>query len=109
MDKEEVKQWLRIDGEDEDSTITMLMMAAESYLKNATGLPVTDDLSKLFCMVLISDWYENRELIGRSPSEEVRFTIQSIMTQLQHGAKYATYGVYSFDVHKEGFIKGGGD
>lgn len=83
---EEAKTWLRVDGEDEDSLIEMLIGAAETYLHNATEVKFdeTNQLAKLFCLVLCADWYENRDLIGQQPSDKVRFTIQSIMAQLQH-------------------------
>lgn len=83
---DEAKTWLRVDGSDEDSLIEMLVAAAETYLHNATEVEFdeTNQLAKLFCLVLCADWYENRDLIGQQPSDKVRFTIQSIMTQLQY-------------------------
>lgn len=83
---EETKTWLRVDGEDEDSLIQTLAGAAETYLHNAVEVEFddTNQLAKLYCLVLCADWYENRDLIGQQPSDKVRFTIQSIMTQLQN-------------------------
>ena len=82
----EAKTWLRIDGEDEDGIIEMLIGAAEEYLNNATEVRFdgSNQLAKLFCLVLCADWYENRDLIGQQPSDKVRFTIQSMLSQLQH-------------------------
>lgn len=82
---EEVKTWLRVDFSDDDATISMLIAAAEEYLKNATGMTFdsTNHLAKLFCMTLIADWYENREMIGKT-SEKVRHTVESIVAQLTH-------------------------
>lgn len=82
---EETKQYLRIDGSEDDALITTLIITAEDYLTNATGktFDSTNQLAKLFCFVLVSDWYENRELTGKA-SEKVRFTMQSILTQLKH-------------------------
>lgn len=84
---EEVKKWLRIDGDDEDSIIELLIGGSEQYLQNATGKQFdgNNQLAKLFCLVLCADWYENRDLIGQQPSDKVRFTCQSIMAQLQYG------------------------
>lgn len=86
IELEEAKTWLRVDGDDEDGTIEMLIGAAKEYLKNTTGREFDNenDLAKLYCLVLVADWYENRELIGSQPSEKVRFTIQSITAQLQY-------------------------
>lgn len=82
----ETKLWLRVDGNEEDAVIEMLIGASETYLKNAVEVEfdATNHLAKLFCLVLCADWYENRELIGSQPSDKVRFTCQSIMTQLQN-------------------------
>lgn len=86
LDLEETKTWLRVDGADDDGTISLLISAAETYLKYATGrvYDETNSLAKLYCMVLVTDWFENRELIGSQPSEKVRFTIQSMTAQLQY-------------------------
>jgi len=83
---EEAKKWLRIDGDYDDSIIEMLIGAAELYLKNATGknFDSSNRLAKLLCWVLIVDWYENRDLIGQRPSDEVRYTIQSMLAQLEY-------------------------
>lgn len=84
---EETKTWLRVDGDVENGLIEMLIGAAETYLHNATEIQFDDSenqLAKLFCLVLCADWYENRDLIGQQPSDKVRFTIQSILAQLQH-------------------------
>jgi uncharacterized phage protein (predicted DNA packaging) len=83
---EEVKTWLRVDFADDDALLTTLINAAELYLKNATGVEFddTNSLAKLFCMTLISDWYENREMIGKA-TDQTRPIIQSILTQLTYG------------------------
>lgn len=84
---EEAKTWLRVDGDDEDGIIQIIASAAEEYLHNAVEVVFdgTNQLAKLYCLVLCADWYENRDLIGSQPSsDKVRFTCQSIMAQLQH-------------------------
>lgn len=91
LDLEETKSWLRVDGLEEDITIGMLIGASEEYLKNATGkeFESNNNLAKLFCLILVSDWYENRELVmttslGRSVSEKIRRTVESMLLQLQY-------------------------
>lgn len=85
LDLQETKEWLRIEHNDEDNTILMLINAAEIYLQNATGntFDNTNNLAKLFCLVLITDWYENREMVGKV-SEKVRQTVESMVAQLSH-------------------------
>ncbi|MBB5325197.1 putative phage protein (predicted DNA packaging) [Anoxybacillus tepidamans] len=82
---EEAKNWLRVDFSDDDALITTLINAAEEYLKNATGttFDATNYLAKIFCMTLIADWYENREMIGKA-TDQTRPIIQSILTQLTY-------------------------
>jgi uncharacterized phage protein (predicted DNA packaging) len=86
---EEVKQFLRLEQDytEEDILLTALRDTAEEYLKNATGITFdsTNLLAKLFVQVLISDWYENRSfMVEGKTSDKVRFTIQSILTQLRY-------------------------
>ncbi|MED4969738.1 head-tail connector protein [Parageobacillus toebii] len=82
---DEAKEWLRVDHNDEDNMIQMLIKAAEKYLKNATGntFDSSNELAQLFCLVLVADWYENREMIGKA-TDQTRPIIQSILTQLTY-------------------------
>ncbi|MEK5038913.1 head-tail connector protein [Sporosarcina sp. FSL K6-3457] len=83
---EETKEWLRVDIEDDDSMIRMLTEAAEAYLKNATGkdFDETNKQAKLFCLVLVMDWYENREMNNFRVGEKVRYTVESMIAQLTY-------------------------
>ncbi|WP_061567404.1 head-tail connector protein [Geobacillus stearothermophilus] len=82
---DEVKTWLRVDFSDDDALLSTLIGAAEQYLENATGVEFDENnhLAKLFCMTLIADWYENREMIGKA-TDQTRPIIQSILTQLTY-------------------------
>lgn len=87
IDLEAVKEFLRVDYEEEDALIESLIIASEMYLKNATGKEFTskNELAVLYCKVLIGDWYNNRELMAnKNVSEKVKFTLQSILLQLQY-------------------------
>ncbi|WP_309246414.1 head-tail connector protein [Cytobacillus oceanisediminis] len=80
------RKWLREPPEEDDEILNLIIGAAEAYLKNATGrvFDSTNNQARLFCLVLVTDWYENRELIGIKPSDKVRFSIQSMLLQLQN-------------------------
>lgn len=83
---EEVKLYLRLDNLEEDSLIEPLIGAAEAYLKNATGMDFdrTNHLARLFCLILIADWYDNRGLTVGKVGDEVRPIIDSILAQLSY-------------------------
>lgn len=85
VDLEETKQYLRIDDNESDVLLNSLINAAEEYLKNATGheFDESNHLARIFCWILISDWYENREYIGKA-SDKIRPIIESMLAQLKY-------------------------
>ncbi|MCM3242694.1 head-tail connector protein [Cytobacillus oceanisediminis] len=88
------RKWLREPPEEDNDIIKLIIGATEEYLKNATGRTFddTNNQARLFCLVLVTDWYENRDLIGTKPSEKVRFSIQSMLIQLQNLEEEITSG-----------------
>ncbi|MCH4891185.1 phage gp6-like head-tail connector protein [Acidaminobacter sp. JC074] len=86
----QAKEFLHLDVEDhdEDAILNIIIKAAEEYLKEATGksFDATNNRAVLFMLVLINDFYENREMIGK-PSDKVRETITSIKLQLKYGGE----------------------
>lgn len=87
MTLDQAKKWLRLEPDfaEEDELIQDLIDAAETYLANATGnqFDGTNPLAKLFCRVLVADWYENREMVGRV-GDKIRLTVDSTLAQLSH-------------------------
>lgn len=87
----EVKEFLKIDYDDEDSLIEELIEVAESYLYGATGkyFDSSNKKAKLYCKVLINEWYKDRSLTmsstkNLSVTEKIRYTLQSILLQLKY-------------------------
>ena len=82
----ETKEYLRVDGDEDDSLIESLINASEEYLKNATGktFDSTNPLARLFCLVLVVDWYENRGLTAGKIGQKIRPVIDSMLTQLNY-------------------------
>lgn len=90
---DEVKEYARIDIDEDDQLLETLIAAAEEYLKNATGkeYPETDEngskinyeLEKIYLQLLIAYWYEKRTPAG-GVGEEFSFLTKSIMLQLQN-------------------------
>lgn len=83
---EETKQYLRVDTDVDDALITSLINAAETYLINATGKTFdnTNPLARLFCLVLVVDWYENRGFTSGKVADGVRPVISSMLAQLNY-------------------------
>lgn len=80
-----VKDFLKIEYDDDDPVLDILISAAEIYLYNATGIQFdsTNNMAKLFCLILVSDWYDNRDFVGKV-SEKLRYTVESMITQLKY-------------------------
>lgn len=83
---DEVKEFLKVDYDDEDILIESIIEASEVYLKNATGkdFDATNPLAKLYCRCLVYEWFKDKNLMADEKlSDKVRFTLQSILLQLQ--------------------------
>ncbi|HDK7165937.1 TPA: phage gp6-like head-tail connector protein [Clostridium botulinum] len=91
MQLDELKEYLRVEGEDEDTTLSSLLLAAKSYIKNGTGLEEdmikSDEIKELYnlCLkILISHWYENRVIETTGPNfHKLSFSVDSILIQLE--------------------------
>ncbi len=84
---EEMKEYLRVDGDEENNSITGLIEAAEMYLvnagcalKDANGKPI--NLAKLAVKQLVVHWYENREPTGKA--DRLAFSLDNIIAQLKY-------------------------
>ena len=80
---DEVKEYLRIDDTDSNSTIASLIMAADIYLVNAGA--TKDHLNPLYVLavkMLALHWYDNREAIGSA--NKLAFGLGSIINQLKY-------------------------
>ena len=71
MTLEEIKTYLRVDGTDDDTLISSLMLAAANYINGMTGKTkvmvgkvegniMADELYILTNKLIIAHWYENR-------------------------------------------------
>lgn len=86
----EVKNYLRVDYDEDDILIQDLIESAEDYLCNATGKKFTEKnkLAKRYCLALVYDWYKDKGMNIRATknttvSEKVKYTLQSILLQLK--------------------------
>lgn len=78
---EEVKKHIKIDGDEEDSIVSSLITAAETFLSNAGVEPsYEDELYIQAIKMLAGSWYDNRDAVGESNTHA--FSLKSIITQL---------------------------
>ena len=85
MTLEYVKSFLKIDFDDDDEFIALIIEAAREYVIAALG-KCDEDIARvrLLMLVIISDMYEKRALTVNSDSTntKVQYTIRSIINQL---------------------------
>lgn len=86
MEISEIKEFLRIDTDDEDSFLNILQKAAEEYILNAgVAIDYTKYMYKLAILMLIGHWYENRAILAVGhTSKEFEHSFLSIITQLKY-------------------------
>lgn len=82
---EELKQYLRIDGGEEDTFLTSLLSLSKQYIKTATGKEVdeTNALHKLAMFLFCAHQYENRNPVITGSSKSLEFSLQSILFQME--------------------------
>lgn len=82
MELDELKLYLRIDHDDEDTLLTSLLKTAKEYMKNAGCVISEGELYNLAIKILVSHWYENREVTGKA--DALAHSLDSIITQLKY-------------------------
>lgn len=96
---EEVKNFLRIDGDEDNILLASLIFAAKIYIKNATDVVVDElnDLHKLAVNLLVAHSYEHRLPVGQE--EKLAFSLESIILQLKYCyiATPANFSAYLVD------------
>jgi uncharacterized phage protein (predicted DNA packaging) len=82
MNLEDAKLYLRIDDNEEDFFLQGLITAVDTFINNAVGNVIKDELYDIAMMLLLAHWYENRGVIGKS--DALPFSFQSILFQLKY-------------------------
>ncbi len=79
-----VKGFLKVDFDDDDNYIQLLIEVAQEYITAATG---SCDFAvarvKLLALTIITELYEKRAFTVDQAGEKAQFAIRSIITQLQ--------------------------
>lgn len=89
IDLDYVKNYLRVDYDDDDAYIETLMKAAESFVQSYLGMTfdeVRDDYGELKpeitipYLTIISHWYDRRELQAhRNTEKELDFVFSDVL------------------------------
>lgn len=86
MDVELVKQYLRIDTDDDDNLIELMMGATEDYIKDAVGreYDANNKRMNLLYLAIMQELYENRTYtIKEAEKRRLAYVVGSIVLQLQ--------------------------
>lgn len=84
MELDEIKGYVRVDGEADNKLLEMLQLEAEEYLLGA-GITknYTKNKYKLAILLLVADSYENRQIKGDSKLANVNDRLSRLILQLQ--------------------------
>ena len=81
----EMKSYLKVDFDDDDTFITLLMDVAREYIIDAIG-ECNEEIArvKLLMRVIVAELYEKRSMTFdiNSTNEKVQYVIRSIINQL---------------------------
>lgn len=80
--REEAKNFLRVDIDDDDALIDMYIVAAEEYVKSACGENVNLQCqrARIIMLMLVGDYYESRSIYGSGKYSQ---NIASMLWQLR--------------------------
>lgn len=79
----EIKKYLRIDFDDDDSYLDLLIEAAKEYIEAAVGAYREDCARhRLLLYTLVATMYENRQFTIEK-GDQVAYTLKSMILQLQ--------------------------
>lgn len=79
-----VKNFLRIDIDDDDDYIQLLIGVAREYVTAAVGIcDETESRVKLLMLNIIASLYESRSLTIDKNNEKVQYALQTMIMQLQ--------------------------
>lgn len=85
MTLEEVKDYLRIDYDDDDHLIVTIMSAAEEYVRSAVGTyDSRNQKANMLFLAVVQDLYDNRMLtVTEQQRKRIAYMFSAIILQLQ--------------------------
>lgn len=86
MELEDIKSYLRIDGDEEDGLLRTMIDAGKEFIRSAVGeYDDTDSTAQIFLAAVVQNMYDNRELMQseQQVKKRIEYTFQSMILQLQ--------------------------
>ncbi|WP_446475899.1 head-tail connector protein [Bacillus velezensis] len=86
MDLEAIKNYLKVEHEEDDRQLLNQMAAAKSYIINGIGRYIEGHPQfELVLQMLVQHWYENKGIYeSGGTSLSIPFTAENILTQLRY-------------------------
>ncbi|HEQ3553585.1 head-tail connector protein [Bacillus subtilis] len=82
VELKEMKEWLRVDGDEEDNLVSSLISAAVKHLEKSGVKDTENELYKLAVKMLVDEWYQNRGASGEGKNK-LSYSVQSMILQLK--------------------------
>ena len=86
MELEDIKSYLRIDGDEEDGLLRTMIDAGKEFIRSAVGeYDDTDSTAQVLLAAVVQNMYDNRELMQseQQVKKRIEYTFQSMILQLQ--------------------------
>lgn len=86
MELEDIKSYLRIDGDEEDSLLRTMIDDGKEFIRSAVGeYDDTDSTAQVLLAAVVQNMYDNRELMQseQQVKKRIEYTFQSMILQLQ--------------------------
>ena len=86
MDLEDIKNYLRIDGDEEDGLLRTMIDAGKEFIRSAVGeYDDTDSTAQVLLAAVVQNMYDNREMMQseQQVKKRIEYTFQSMILQLR--------------------------
>lgn len=91
---DEFKEYVRVDGDEENQSLSTFLATAQLVLKNG-GVKLPEDYylningqdvyaeHRLAVLILASHFYENRQIASQNAQNQIPFSVQTLILQLK--------------------------
>ena len=80
----DIKNYLRIDNNEEDADLTSLIQTAKSFIKEKTGVEYKDgdDIYELAIKHVVAHFYDKRESVSEKSNAIVPYTMDCLISHI---------------------------